>query len=88
MAVAVQESASRRIDEIFRSTRERWGAEQAESYINGLFASFDRIESHGVFSRPVPAAFGVREYFFRYESHFVYWRRLSSGAIGIVTILH
>jgi plasmid stabilization system protein ParE len=24
----------------------------------------------------------------RYERHFVYWRRLSNGDIGIVTVLH
>jgi plasmid stabilization system protein ParE len=32
--------------------------------------------------------FGVQGYFFRYERHFVYWRRLGNGDIGIVTILH
>lgn len=32
-------------------------------------------------------AFGIDGYFFRYERHFVYWRRLSNGDIGIVTIL-
>lgn len=62
--------------------------EQADRYINGLFRSFDKIESHGVMSRPVPAAFGVDGYFFRYERHFVYWRRLANGDIGVVTILH
>jgi plasmid stabilization system protein ParE len=25
---------------------------------------------------------------FRYERHLVYWRRLSNGDIGIVTVLH
>lgn len=39
-------------------------------------------------SRSVPAEFGVEGYFFRYERYFVYWRRLSNGDIGIVTILH
>jgi toxin ParE1/3/4 len=36
----------------------------------------------------MPAAFCVDGYVFRYERHFVYWRRLSNGHIGIVTILH
>jgi plasmid stabilization system protein ParE len=31
---------------------------------------------------------GCDRYFFRYERHFVYWRHLSNGDIGIVTILH
>lgn len=87
-AVLVQEAASLRLDEIYRYTRDRWGAEQADRYITGLFDAFARIETHGVMSKPVPAELGVAGYFFRYERHFVYWRRLSNGDIGIVTILH
>ncbi len=87
-SVCVQEAASHRLDEIYHYTRDRWGAEQADRYISGLFAAFDKIETHAVMSRPVPAEFGVDGYFFRYERHFVYWHRLGNGNIGIVTILH
>jgi toxin ParE1/3/4 len=87
-SVRVQEAASHRLDEIYRYTRDRWGVEQAERYITGLFEAFGKIETHEVMSRPVPAEFGVDGYFFQYERHFVYWRKLSNGDIGIVTILH
>ena len=87
-AIRIQEAASHRLDDIYRYTLNRWGPEQADRYITGLFEAFGKIESHGVASRPVPAAFGVEGYFFRYEKHFVYWRRLGNGDIGIVTILH
>lgn len=86
--VLVQEAASWRLDEIYRYTRDRWGTEQADRYITGLFEAFDGIETHRTSSRPIPADFGIEGYFFRYERHFVYWRRLSNGDIGIVTILH
>ena len=86
--IRVQEAASRRLDEIYRYTRDRWGSEQAERYINGLFAAFERIETHGIPSKPIPAEFGVAGFVFRYERHFVYWRTLSNGDIGIVTVLH
>lgn len=88
MAVRVQEAASHRLDEIYRYTRERWGDEQAGRYVTGLFEVFERIDTHQTMSRPVPAAFGVDGYVFRYERHFVYWRRLPDGDIGVVTILH
>lgn len=88
VAILLQEAASHRLDEIYRYTRDRWGAEQAESYITGLFETFDQINSHNIMSRPIPADFGVQGYFVRYQRHFVYWRRLSNGDIGIVTILH
>lgn len=86
--IRVQESASRRLDDIYRHTRERWGAEQANRYIMGLFEAFAGIATHAVTSRPIPAEFGVAGYVFRYERHFVYWRRLENGDVGIVTILH
>lgn len=78
-AVRIQEAASHRLDELYRCTRDRWGAEQADRYIAGLFDAFDRAEAHGVRSRPVPAAFGVDGRFFRYGRHVVHWRRLSGA---------
>jgi len=87
-AIRIQEAASHRLDEIYRYTRGRWGTKQADRYIAGMFEAFHRIGTHGVVSKPIPADFGVDGYFFRYERHFIYWRRLKNGDIGIVTILH
>jgi toxin ParE1/3/4 len=84
----VQAAASHRIDEIYQYTLKQSGAEQADIYVVGLFDAFAKIATHEVLSRPVPAELGVDGFFFRYEKHFVYWRYLSSGNIGIVTILH
>lgn len=86
--VRVQEAASYRIDEIYRYSRDRFGEEQAARYIEGLFDAFDRIASAEVASRPIPAEFGVDGYYFAYQQHFVYWKRLADGHIGIVTVLH
>ncbi|RDJ26630.1 type II toxin-antitoxin system RelE/ParE family toxin [Bosea caraganae] len=87
-AIRIQEAASHRLDEIYRYAREHRGKDQATRYITGLFQAFERIHTHGVASKPVPAEFGVDGYVFRYERHFVYWRRLDNGDIGTVTILH
>jgi len=86
--VRIKEAASLRLDEIYRYTRDRWDEQQARCYITGLFQAFERIDSRGVASRPVPSEFGVVGYFFRYKRHFVYWKRLANGDIGIVTVLH
>jgi plasmid stabilization system protein ParE len=86
--VRIQEAASVRIDETYRYTRDRWGAAQADAYITGLFEAFERIGAGGIRSRPIPAEFGVNGYEFRYERHFVYWKKLENGDIGIVTVLH
>jgi plasmid stabilization system protein ParE len=66
MAIRVQEAASHRLDEIYRYTSDRWGEDQAERYITGLFEAFQRIETHKILSRPVPRGFGVDGYVFRY----------------------
>ena len=87
-SVRVQEAASFRIDEIYQYTLERWSADQAHTYITGLFEAFEQIATGGVRSRPIPAEFGVEGYVFRYKRHFVYWKTLSNGDIGIVTVLH
>ncbi|MDB5542160.1 MAG: plasmid stabilization protein [Devosia sp.] len=88
MAVRFQEAASVRLDEIYRYTADQWGEEQAERYVLGLFAAIEGIADRRTISRQVPAEFGVQGFFFRHEHHFVYWRRLSSDDVGIVTILH
>lgn len=86
--IRIQDAASYRLDEIYRYTRNRWGTQQADRYITGLFDACDGVADHRTLSRPVPAEFGIEGYFFRYEHHFVYWRWLSNGDIGVVTILH
>ncbi len=86
--IRIQKAASLRLDDIYRYSRDRWGKDQADRYITDLFEAFDQIQAGGVPSRPIPADFGVRGYYFRYKRHFVYWRSLPNGDIGIVTILH
>lgn len=88
MALRIQEAASRQLDDIYRFTRDRWGTEQANRYISDMFTTFDKIEGHRLLSRPIPAEFRVEGFYCRYERHFIYWRRLTNGDVGIVTILH
>lgn len=84
----VQHAAGRRIDDIYTYTRERWGQDQAERYIRGLFARFEDIAERRIAWRDVPRELGVEGFYCRYERHYVYWRVLSDGAVGIVTVLH
>jgi plasmid stabilization system protein ParE len=86
--VLVLDTAGHRIDAIYRYTLDNWGQAQADIYIRGLFEAFNQIEDRGIVSFPIPAEFGVKGYYFRYGKHYIYWKRLSTGDIGIVTILH
>ena len=86
--VRISPIASQRLDEIYAYTRDRWGEAQADAYVRGLFGCFDRIARRETPWRAIPAEFGVDGFFSRYEHHYVYWRLLSDGSVGIVTVLH
>ena len=87
-AFRVQRAAGHRLDQIYLYTRETWGEAQADRYIGGLFERFEAIAARRFPWRPVPAEFGVDGYVGRYEKHFIYWKVLDDGEIGIVTVLH
>jgi toxin ParE1/3/4 len=82
------DDAEHPLDEIIDFTRDHWGEAQAIRYFQGMVAKFIEIASRQVPWRAVPAEFGVVGFFCRYERHFIYWRILSSGEVGIVAILH
>lgn len=84
----VQGRAGRRLDEIYVYTRDHWGEDQAARYIRGLFERFDAIAARKVAWRVIPAEFGVDGFYCRHEHHYIYWRLLSDGTVGIVTVLH
>lgn len=80
--------ANERLDAIYVYGVERWGEAQAEAYVNALFDCFGKIARGEVLSKPIPAEFGVDGHYRRHARHFIYWRRLANGAVGIVTVLH
>ena len=80
--------ANQRLDEIYNYTRERWGEAQDEDYIRGLFSRFAAIGERRFPWRPIPAEFGIDGYVCRYERHYIYWKVLGNGDVGVVTILH
>lgn len=84
----IYKAASLRLDLIYHYTREHWGDKQADAYIHGLFSVFQSIADQTILSRPVPAELGVDGYFCRYKRHYIYWKKLTNGTVGIVTILH
>ena len=84
----VLDRAAATIDDLYRYAVEHWGVNQADHYLRGLFDAFEGIETGATVSRPIPAAFGVNGFYFRYQRHIVYWKRLGNDDIGIAAILH
>lgn len=85
-------AADRRQDEIWDYTVERWGTEQAESYIRGLHDELQLAAEKKTIWRTLPRdKFGNNWpdiYYIRYRLHHIFFRMLSNDVIGIVSILH
>ncbi|WP_237154443.1 type II toxin-antitoxin system RelE/ParE family toxin [Oryzibacter oryziterrae] len=81
-------------DQIYRDTAEKWGEDQAEAYIRGLHMYLQKLASNRMLWRRLPRKLTVPPelardaYFSRYEHHFVFFRLLDDGAIGVMSILH
>ena len=84
----VQKAAAVRIRNIFSYTQENWSDKQAQEYIAGLFQAFNDIADRNTIWRPIPAEFEVIGFYAIYNKHYIYWKELQSGQIGIVTVLH
>jgi toxin ParE1/3/4 len=81
-------------DSIWKYTVELWGEAQAVKYINGLHAHLQRLsETKSLWRRlpdrlVVPADLRMKVYCSRYERHYVFFRELPSGKLGIMSVLH
>ena len=80
--------ATAALTDIYIHSHRTWGAAQADKYLHGLYAAFDRIADRRELWRPIPAEFGVDGYFARHKKHFIYWKRFDDGQVGIVAVLH
>ena len=81
-------------DRIWKDTIIQWGEAQAFTYITGLHAHLQKLsETKALWRRlpsdlVVPADLKVQAFFSRYERHYLFFRELPSGKIGIMAILH
>jgi toxin ParE1/3/4 len=80
-------------DEIFRTTRERWGQRQAETYVHGLHTHLALVAASRGLWRALPNRMGILIrsdvviYVSRYQRHYIFFRDLPSGAIGILRLI-
>lgn len=81
-------------DRIWRDTMKLWGEDQAETYIIGLHQHIEKLSKHKALWRrlplnlTVPSDLEMEVWFSRYAHHYIIFRQLADGRIGIITILH
>ena len=80
--------ARRAIKDIWKYTQKTWGEDQANRYIHGLYEALQNAHDNKIMWRPVKHS-GINGIFFiRYEHHYLFFRELSNGALGLVSVLH
>jgi len=73
---------------------DEWGEKQAEKYIRGLHAHLQEIADKQIFCLKlpdrlvIPTDLTMSAYFSKYGVHYVFFRELSAGNIGVMSILH
>ncbi|HEY0124780.1 MAG TPA: type II toxin-antitoxin system RelE/ParE family toxin [Rhizobium sp.] len=81
-------------DRIWIDTTERWGETQADKYIVGLHAHLLQLSKTKALWRRLPpnlvatASIKTSVFLSRYERHYIFFRELPSGKIGVMSILH
>ena len=84
----VAQSASRRIEDIYLFTLDRWGEMQADRYIDGLFDTFGGIADGTAPFRKINDLSGRDVRATRYAHHVVFWQPHPIHGVAILSVLH
>ncbi len=80
--------AKRAIKDIWRYTKKTWDEDQANDYVRGLYQTIEKTADRRTLWRPVPHPQTKGIFFTRYQHHYIFFRELSAGRLGVVSVLH
>ena len=86
MPAKIFPAAESRLLDIWDYTLEKWGEKQADAYIRRLVGAIHSLTGNRHLWRRVHDKSGV--WFARHEHHYIFFRELSRGTIGVITVLH
>jgi plasmid stabilization system protein ParE len=88
MSAKIYPVAKERLFDIWDYTERKWGEEQADKYVRELVAAIQGIKTkrHRWSSVMDETLLGV--FFVRHQHHYVFFRELSTGDLGVISILH
>lgn len=81
-------AADKRQDEIWDYTLRKWGEPKAVEYISGMHDAISRAAENPQLWRRLDRRGFEKVFYIRYEKHFIFFRGLSRGILGIISILH
>ena len=76
------------LDEIWQYSVKNWGEQQAETYIEGLFDTLQKAANREMFWRKLKEQTMLDAYFVKYQRHYLFFRELEDGLIGVISIIH
>jgi len=88
MPAKIYAAAEARLIEIWDYTLEKWGEKQADAYVRGLVAAIHSLGGNRHLWRRVPDKTLAGVWFVRHEHHYIFFRELSRGTVGVITVLH
>ena len=88
MDVRIFAPAEARLLEIWDYTAENWGEPQADKYVRGLLEAIQSCARQKRRWRRVADRTLKGIWFLRHKHHFIFFRELSGGALGVISILH
>jgi toxin ParE1/3/4 len=88
MQYKIYTAAKKQLVEIWQYTEAKWGEEQANNYISGIYSSIVKISSSPELWRLVKNDKIKNVFYCRYGKHFIFFRSLSDKSVGIISILH
>jgi len=77
-----------RLLEIWDYTEKRWGIEQADRYLRGLYDELASATKRPELCRKLPQPRFQGVYFIRYQHHYLFFRVLEGGRLGLISVLH
>ncbi|MFA7343342.1 MAG: type II toxin-antitoxin system RelE/ParE family toxin [Terrimicrobiaceae bacterium] len=80
--------AEARLVEIWEYTLEKWGEKRADGYVRALVEKIHTLDKEPQCWRSVPDKTLRGVWFVRHGHHYVFFRELSGGTIGVITVLH
>jgi len=87
-APKIHQAARARLLEIWDYTERAWGVKQADAYVRALTAAITQAQEERHGWRPLRDRTLSGVYFIRHEHHYIFFRELSDGSLGVISILH
>lgn len=88
MPAKIFAAAESRLIEIWDYTLKMWGEDQADTYVHGLVDAINALNANRSLWRPIADKTLAGLWFVRHEHHYIFFRELSGGVVGVITVLH